>query len=138
MEAIIFTSGKANGDPGPAAIGVYITDADGQILTEVTEEIGNSTDIYAAYHAVYRGLQTVLEMYHSNTLEKRFEIRIESKVVKEQLNNEKPVHEPALVPMFMEIHNLRVSHFPDLTLIHIGRKKNKEANRLVKEALDGK
>ena len=55
----------------------------------------------------------------SKTREKQFEIRIENELVKKQLNGEEPVHEPGLVPMFMEIHNLRVSSFPNLTFTHV-------------------
>ena len=61
---------------------------------------------------------------------------MDSELVKKQLSGEYQIKEPGLVPLYMEIHNLRVAHFPNLTLTHVKRALNKEADRLVNEALD--
>lgn len=137
MEKIIcYTDGGARGNPGPAAIGVYIEDAAGKMLKEVKETIGNSTNNFAEYQGVLRGLQTLKELFGKQSKEMDFEIRMDSELVKKQLNHEYQIKEPGLVPMFIEIHNLRVANFPNLTLTHVPREKNKEADRLVNEALD--
>jgi ribonuclease HI len=75
-------------------------------------------------------------MFGAATKTMQFEIRLDSELVKKQLNAEYQIKEPGLVPMFIEIHNMRVAHFPHLTLTHIPRAQNKEADRLVNEALD--
>lgn len=134
---IAYTDGGARGNPGPAAIGVQVLDEAGKVLKEVSETIGNSTNNFAEYHGVLRALQTLKEMYGKKTKEMQFELRMDSELVKKQLNAEYQVKEPGLVPMFMEIHNLRVANFPQLTLTHVKREKNKEADRLVNKALDG-
>lgn len=137
MEKIIcYTDGGSRGNPGPAAIGVYITDEAGTVVKEVKETIGNSTNNFAEYHGVYRGLQTMKELYGKKTKDMEFEIRMDSELVKKQLNHEYQIKEPGLVPLFIEIHNLRVANFPNLTLTHVKRELNKEADRLVNEALD--
>lgn len=137
MEKIIcYTDGGSRGNPGPAAIGVYITDEAGTVVKEVKETIGNSTNNFAEYHGVYRGLQTLKELYGKKTKDMEFEIRMDSELVKKQLNHEYQIKEPGLVPLFIEIHNLRVANFPHLTLTHVKRELNKEADRLVNEALD--
>lgn len=138
LETIItFTDGGARGNPGPAAIGVYIT-KDGKLVREVKQAIGNSTNNFAEYNAVMVALQTLKQIYSKKTKEIIFEIRLDSELVKKQLNGEYQIKEPGLVPMFIEIHNLRVSSFPNLILTHIPRAQNKEADRLVNEALDRK
>ena len=134
---IVHTDGGARGNPGPAAVGVYIADADGTVVKEVKETIGNSTNNFAEYHAVMLALQTLKQLYGKQTKELQFEIKLDSELVKKQLSAEYQIKEPGLVPMFIEIHNMRVAHFPHLTLTHVPRAENKEADRLVNEALDG-
>ena len=137
METIIaYTDGGARGNPGPAAIGVHVVDESGAVITEVSETIGNSTNNFAEYYGVLRALQILKDRYGKQTKEMQFELRMDSELVKKQLNHEYQVKEPGLVPMFMEIHNLRVANFPRLTLTHVKREQNKEADRLVNEALD--
>lgn len=139
METVIaYTDGGARGNPGPAAIGVYIVDANGKAIREVKQAIGNSTNNFAEYNGVLVALQTLKALYGKKTKDMQIEIRMDSELVKKQLNGEYQIKEPGLVPFYMEIHNLRVSNFPNLTLTHVPRAQNKEADRLVNEALDGK
>lgn len=133
---IAYTDGGARGNPGPAGIGVYITDDKGSVVKEVNEFIGNSTNNFAEYQAVAKALQTLKALYGKKTKEMAFELRMDSELVKKQLNGEYQIKEPGLVPLFIEIHNIRVSSFPHLTLTHVRREKNKEADRLVNEAID--
>ena len=133
---IVYTDGGARGNPGPSAIGVQVQDASGKVLAEVSETIGNATNNYAEYFAVVRALQTLKKQYGKDSKELAIELRLDSELVKKQLNGEYQVKDPGLVPMFVEIHNLRVSSFPKLTLTHVPRAQNKEADRLVNEALD--
>ena len=138
MERItIFTDGASRGNPGQAAVGVQILDAKGKVLKEVSETIGNATSNYANYFAVIRALQVCQEHFGSQTYELHFEIKLDSELVKKQLSNEAQIKDISLIGHFIEIHNMRVESFPNLTLTLVSRKKNKEADRLVNKALDG-
>ena len=137
-KVICYTDGGARGNPGPAAIGVYITDEAGVMLEEVGQTIGNSTNNFAEYQAVLVGLQTLRVMLGDETAITDIEIRLDSELVKKQLNAEYQIKEPGFVPMFIEIHNMRVASFPHLTFTHIPREENTEADRLVNEALNAK
>ena len=137
-KVICYTDGGARGNPGPAAIGVYITDEAGTMQQEVAQTIGNSTNNFAEYQAVLVGLQTLKEMLGAASKTTAVEIRLDSELVKKQLNAEYQINEPGLVPLFIEIHNMRVVHFPHVTLTQIPREQNKDADRLVNEALDAK
>lgn len=133
---IIYTDGGSRGNPGPAAIGGQIQNENGDVLKEFSEAIGNATNNIAEYQAVAEGLKTVKDLFGKKTKEMAIECRMDSELIQKQLTNVYQVKDAGLVPYFMEIHNLRVSQFPNLTITHVRREKNKEADRLVNEALD--
>lgn len=132
----IFTDGGSRGNPGPAAVGVQIIDKEGKVLREVSETIGNATNNYAEYMAVVRGLQTAKEVLGKASKENDVELKLDSELIQKQLTNQYQIKDPGLVPFFIEIHNMRVASFPKLTITHVKREHNKEADRLVNEALD--
>ncbi|MDA8597184.1 ribonuclease HI family protein [Candidatus Pacebacteria bacterium] len=139
MEKVIaYTDGGSRGNPGPAAVGVYIVDEAGTVLREVKETIGNSTNNIAEYTAVLTALETLKAMHGQATTEMMVEIRLNSELIQKQLSGEYQITEPGLVSYFIAIHNLRVTNFPQLTLTQVKREENTEADRLVNEALDGK
>lgn len=139
METIfVYTDGGARGNPGPAAVGVYITTESGEVVREAKKEIGNATNNYAEYYAVVLALQTLKQIYSKKTKDIQFSFKLDSELVQKQLSGIYQIKEPGLVPLFIEIHNERVSSFPHISFTHIPREQNKEADRLVNEALDSK
>lgn len=140
METIIaYTGGQTKGNPaGPSAAGVYITKSHGEVVSEVKEAIGNATNNFAEYYGVMLALQTLKQIYGEKSMQMKFEIRLDSELVKKQLSSEYQIKEPGLVPMFIEIHNMRVASFPNIFFTHISREQNKEVDRLVNEVLDRK
>lgn len=133
----IFTSGRSQGNPGPAAVGVYVVDAAGAPVLEHSVAIGNATDSFAEYQSVIEALEVVANKFGDTTNELQVTIMLDSELVKQQLNAEAPVTDPRSVSHFIHIHNLRVAHYPNLTLTYIDRAQNKDADRLVTAALDG-
>jgi len=53
-----------------------------------------------------------------------------------QLSEKYEIKEKTLFPLFIKIHNLRITHFPKVTFTHISREENKEADALSNEAMD--
>ena len=138
MEIIVArTAGASRGNPGPAAASVSIL-AQGKLLKEVKVSLGNAGHSFAGYYGVMLALQTCTQLYGEKTREMQFEITLDDEVVKKQLSAELQITEPGLVPMFIEIHNLRVSSFPNLQFIHVRQELNSDARRLVNETLEGK
>lgn len=133
-KATIYTRGLSKGNPGPSAIGVQVIGEE-KILLELSETIGNAFDDYAEYFAVVRALQALSDNFKEKTQEISFVVKLESELVKKQLNSECEINNPSLVPLFMEIHNLRISNFPNLFFKCVKSGHNKEAARLVNEAL---
>jgi ribonuclease HI len=125
METIIsHTIGIASRASGAALAKVYITDSAGQKLEEVAEKIGNANNDFAQFYAVMLALQTLKQMYAEETNDMKFEIRLDSEVVKKQLNAEQPVQDPGSVPMFIEIHNMKVLSFPNISFTLVSKEEN--------------
>jgi ribonuclease HI len=131
----IYTSGSTKKNPGLAAIGVCVKDADGAVLFEVSEVIGNAFADYVAYAAVARGLQAVVDHFENETKNLHVELQLDNEFVKQQLAGERQIMEPGLVPLFIEINNLRVANFPYITFTHLDRECNAEAGKLADEKL---
>ena len=65
----------------------------------------------------------------------KIEVRMDSELVARQLNAEYKIEEERLWPLFVKIWNVRLD-FGTLTFCHILREKNREADRVVNEALN--
>lgn len=139
MEKITaYTHGMAQGNPGPAAAGIHIVDRNGKMIQEVKQSLGNGNTDFAEYYAVMLTLQTLIQMYEETSRDMQFEIKLSSEAVKKQLNDEAQINSPGLVPMFIEIHNMRVSNFPNLDWTLVSTEKNSKAVALVNEVLGNK
>ncbi|MEK9175349.1 MAG: ribonuclease HI family protein [Patescibacteria group bacterium] len=134
---IIYTDGGSRGNPGPAALGVAIYDARGAPIKLYGEKLGIKTNNEAEYLAVVSGLKKIKALFGKEKAKKmHIEIRMDSELVKKQLNGEYRTEQEHLFPFFMAIWNLKLD-FAIVTFVHIQREKNREADRMVNEALDG-
>ena len=61
---------------------------------------------------------------------------MDSELVCKQLNGEYQIKEETLFPLYIKIHNLQVSVFPNITFEHVPRGENEHADRLANEAMD--
>jgi ribonuclease HI len=137
METItIYTAGKSRGNPGPAGVGVVVLDNAGTVLIEHSSLIGNAEDNFAAYQAVVEAFEVVQDKFKDTTVELKFELHLTSEFVKQQINGEEPVTDARSVSHFIHTHNLRVQHYPNLTLTLVDAEANR-AVKLVEELLDG-
>jgi len=127
----MYTDGGARNNPGPAGAGAVIVDGSKRI--ELKKFLGNQTNNWAEYEAVALALQ---EAKKRGFAKREIEVRLDSQLVAEQLSNNYQVKETTLWPQYMKVHNLLVAHFPGAVFTHIPREKNKEADRLVNEAID--
>jgi len=139
METIItYTGGESRGNPGPAGVGVYVTNKKGEVIKEAKEAIGNATSIFAEYYGVMSALQTLKKLFGKKTKEMQFEMRLGNDLVEKQLSGKTQIKDPGLVPMFIEIHNMKVENFPNIFFTQVPKTKNKEADRLASEAMNGR
>jgi len=126
----IFTDGGSRGNPGPAAIGVVVGNK------KYGEYIGETTNNVAEYAAVLFALKKAKSLLgKKKAKETDLGVNVDSELIAKQLNAEYKIKNENLFPFFIKIWNLR-QDFNSVTFKHILRDKNKEADRLVNEALD--
>lgn len=132
QKIIMYTDGGSRGNPGPAAVGVYIE----TLNKKIGECIGLRTNNDAEYEALILGLQKTKHFLGKGKT-KKTEVTcfLDSELVVKQLNHEYKLKEPRIQQYFIEIWNLMLD-FGNITFTHIPREKNKIADALVNEALD--
>ena len=134
---IIYTDGGSRGNPGPAAFGYVIKDVDGNILKQCGEAIGKATNNEAEYQAVIAALKKAKQLRGKEKLKQtHIEVRMDSELAVRQLSGAYKIENEKLQPLFMEIWNLRVELGGNISFVHVPREQNKEADRMVNEALD--
>lgn len=136
---IIYTDGGSRGNPGKAGIGVVICNEKDQEIKKYGEYLGdNLTNNEAEYSAVIFALKKFKALFGKKLAENTdVEIRADSELVVKQLNGKYRLENPKIQQFFIEIWNLKMD-FKSVKFRHIAREKNKEADRLVNEALDNK
>ena len=131
-----YTDGGSRGNPGPSGIGVYICDGDGKMIKEVKKFLGHGTNNVAEYTAVLVALQALHKLYGKKTTEMQFEMRMDSELIQRQLTGVYRVKDARLKVIYEKVVQLKQTHFPHVTFVHVRREKNKEADRLANEAMD--
>ncbi len=135
MKITIYTDGGSRGNPGPAALGVVIAQ-EGQIIKKYGQAIGQATNNQAEYQAVIFALKKVKLLFgKKKAKEMEIEIKVDSELLAKQLNHQYKIKEKDLQPLFIKVWNLTLD-FKKVSFKHIIREKNKEADRLVNQALD--
>ena len=130
MKVIIFTDGGSRGNPGPSALGVYITDGAGKVLKEHKRYLGTQTNNHAEYQAIIDGLVEAKKLGATEVA-----MKMDSELAVKQLNRVYRVKNPGIAVQYLEVSRL-VAGFSKVTFTHVRREYNKEADRLVNEALD--
>ena len=130
----MFTDGGSRGNPGPAAVGVYVETLD----KKYGECIGKTTNNVAEYQALIFGLKKLKQLLgKEKTKQYEVECYLDSELVVKQLNHEYKLKDENVQRNFIEIWNLMID-FKSVKIIHVLREKNKIADSLVNEALDAK
>jgi ribonuclease H / adenosylcobalamin/alpha-ribazole phosphatase len=123
--------GGSRGNPGNAAYGAVLKDVDtGAVIAERAERIGVATNNVAEY----RGLIAALELYHEHAEGAVLEVRMDSKLVVEQMRGNWKIKHPSMKPLAIQANRLVP---PSTTFTWVPRERNKHADRLANEALDG-
>ena len=129
---IIEADGGSRGNPGPAAYGAVLKNADtGEVIAEDGTTIGETTNNVAEYSGLIAGLRMAEEFAPGADIE----VRMDSKLVVEQMSGNWKVKHPSMRPLAVEAN--RLAPFGTV-YVWVPREKNKHADRLANEALDGK
>ncbi|MEU6576911.1 bifunctional RNase H/acid phosphatase [Streptomyces sp. NPDC046805] len=130
-EFIVEADGGSRGNPGPAGYGAAVIDpATGETLAEAAEYLGTATNNVAEY----RGLLAGLHAAHALDPSAEVHVRMDSKLVIEQMSGRWKIKHPGLQPLAAEA--ARVFPPDRVTYEWIPRERNKHADRLANEAMD--
>lgn len=127
---IIEADGGSRGNPGPAGFGALLRDAEtGEVLADAAEYIGYATNNVAEY----RGLIAGLELYQEHTPDALLEVRMDSKLVIEQMAGRWKIKHPDMRPLAVRAQSLA----PFGTVwTWVPRYENQAADRLANVAMD--
>ncbi len=129
-EGILHADGAARGNPGPAAIGVVVTDSDGTELRAFGEAIGVATNNVAEYRALIAGLQAARDLGIDS-----LRVRLDSELLVRQMTDAYRVKSAHLKPLHERARAL-ASTFAEVRFEHVPRSENARADALCNQALD--
>jgi broad specificity phosphatase PhoE/ribonuclease HI len=131
---IVEADGGSRGNPGRAAYGALVKDADtGKVLAEEGTTIGTASNNVAEYRGLIAGLTLAAEVAPEADLE----VRMDSKLVVEQMSGTWKIKHPDMRPLALEANRLAAARPGETTYTWVPREQNKHADRLANEALDG-
>ena len=135
---IIYTDGGSRGNPGKAAIGVVVYDANGKMVEKFGEYLGDGlTNNEAEYRAVIFAFKKMRELYDvgGHTTEIEVEIRSDSELLVNQMSGRYKIKNENIRMFVVNIQRL-MEGFAKVNYVAIPREQNKEADKMVNEALD--
>jgi ribonuclease HI len=134
-KVIIFTDGGSRGNPGPAALGVFIQDADGKKLARIGKTLGITTNNIAEYSAIIEGINWLLENKEKLTIS-AVNFYMDSQLACSQLNGLYKIKNSAIREFVFEIRKKEMQLNIPISYTHIPREQNKQADFMVNQALD--
>ncbi|MGQ4379424.1 bifunctional RNase H/acid phosphatase [Streptomyces sp. SAS_267] len=130
-EFIVEADGGSRGNPGPAGYGSVVIDAaTGETLAERAEYIGVATNNVAEYRGLVAGLEAARDLDAGA----RVRVRMDSKLVVEQMSGRWKIKHPDMKPLAARA--ARVLPASQVTYEWMPRERNKHADRLANEAMD--
>lgn len=128
---IVEADGGSRGNPGPAAYGAVLKDAEtGAVLAEEGTAIGKASNNVAEYRGLIAGLRLAAEHAPGALVE----ARLDSKLVVEQMSGRWKIKHPNMQVLAREAADAA----PDgTTYTWVPRAENAHADRMANEALDG-
>ncbi|MFF9591112.1 bifunctional RNase H/acid phosphatase [Streptomyces sp. NPDC014646] len=136
-QLVVEADGGSRGNPGPAGYGAVVIDpATGETLAEAAEYIGIATNNVAEYKGLIAGLKAARALVPDASADDalRVRVRMDSKLVVEQMSGRWKIKHPDMKPLAAEAG--RVLPPSAVTYEWIPRERNKHADRLANEAMD--
>ncbi|MEY4311934.1 MAG: hypothetical protein RLZZ571_704 [Actinomycetota bacterium] len=123
--------GASRGNPGHASYGTVIRNMNtGEVVVELAAVLGHATNNVAEYNGLIAGLEAIAELDPNAIVE----VRMDSKLVVEQMSGRWKIKSPDMRELAMKARGLLP--FGNVTYTWIPREDNKHADALANEALD--
>jgi ribonuclease HI len=131
MKVSVHVDGGARGNPGPAAAACVVASADGEVLAERAELLGEVTNNVAEYRALLLGVRCARELGAGEV-----EIIGDSELIAKQLTGAYKVKHEAMRTLHGEAV-AALAAFDRWSIRTVPRAQNSRADALVNAALDG-
>ena len=122
--------GGARGNPGPAAYGVVIRNSKGETVAELSQYLGHQTNTFAEYSGLIAALEYAVREKHSS-----LKVISDSELMVRQMKGIYRVSNATLKELYSRAQAL-VRKLELFSIEHALREKNRDADRLVNQALD--
>lgn len=133
---IINTDGGSRGNPGPAGIGVVISEQNGKILLSLGQKIGIATNNVAEYTAVIEAISQLHSHPEFLVGKKTIQFYLDSELICMQILGRYKVKNATLQLLLQEV-KLGLIKLPlPYKFSHVRRELNKQADSFVNRALD--
>ena len=129
-KVIAYVDGASRGNPGNAGIGIVFINEQNNVVKEISDYIGQTTNNIAEYTAMVTALKEALEMNFEE-----IEVISDSELMGKQINGEYQVKSKGLKPLYKEACEL-LKEFKKYTVRHVKREHNKEADKLANRGID--
>ncbi|NIP32106.1 MAG: reverse transcriptase-like protein [Candidatus Dadabacteria bacterium] len=129
MSIEVYIDGASRGNPGESGIGIVINYKNGN-KKEIKKYLGIGTNNQAEYTALITALESLKEESKNKII-----IHTDSQLVANQINGLWKVKDPDLKLLFLKAKE-SINNFSDLTIKHIRREFNKEADRVANDAIN--
>jgi ribonuclease HI len=129
-EIVAYCDGGSRGNPGPSGFGVYIQDAAGAVLAELSQYLGKHTNNFAEYSALLAALEFAIAKGHNS-----LRVVSDSELMVKQIKGQYRVNSPELRPLYDEARR-RITQLEHFQIQHVLREKNRHADRLANVAMD--
>ena len=134
LRLVIHIDGAARGNPGPAGIGVMLEGGDGLLRRAFCRYIGEATNNVAEYEALLLALREAGKLQPAVV-----RIRSDSELLVRQVQGRYRVKSPRLAVLYAQARTLMdqlSSASCQLSVEHVGRELNRQADALANRAID--
>ena len=131
MKLVVEADGGSRGNPGPAGYGAVVLDPEtDEVLAERAEGLGVTSNNVAEYQGLIAGLRAAKELGATEV-----DVRMDSKLVVEQMSGRWKVKHPAMQPLALEAGRL-IRDIGRVRFEWIPRLRNSRADALANRAMD--
>jgi ribonuclease HI len=132
----IYIDGGSRGNPGPSALGVVIIDEKKKAVKKYSQYLDRATNNEAEYQALIFALKKAKALFGKEKVKSAsLKIFSDSELLVNQMAGRYKVVDPNIQLFFLKAWNLTID-FGKIVFQAVPRSENKDADRLVNEALD--
>jgi len=130
-ELVIHVDGASRGNPGQAGCGIFIQDKEGRVVKRVRRKLGIATNNVAEYSALVTALEQARSLGATTV-----SIFADSELMVKQIKGQYKVKNEGLRPLYVKAIAI-IDEFENFRITHVLRARNKDADKLANEAIDG-